>query len=90
MKLSDLHENFYADQDRDHIYGLIEEFLFERDHSMKLTRALDGMSDPALEKLKGLLYNEAMDSHSYSTDYGSEIDLSEESILRALQQMGAL
>lgn len=90
MKLSDLHENFYADQESQHLMDMIEDYLLSHNHKLKVHRAVDGLEEDQLEKLKGILYNAAQDSYDYATDTGGEINIPEEDIVQALQQMGAL
>ncbi len=90
MKLSDLCEGFNDDRFRQQMMDMIEDYLFSRNHKVKVHRAIDGMEDDQLEKLKGMLYNIAQDSYDYATDTGSQINIPEETIVQALERMGAL
>lgn len=90
MKLKEIREGFYNDQERQHLMDMIEDYLFSHNHKLKVHRAIDSMDEEQLEKLKSMLYNVAKDNYDYATDTGDEIYIPEETIVKALQQMGAL
>lgn len=88
MKLHD----FLNEMDRNTllIMDMVEDYLRTHNFKLKVARAIEGLEDDEMEKLKGILFKEAEDNYDYGTDTGPSISIDERSIVAALTKMGVL
>jgi len=88
MKLQDICE--MKGSVEEHIMDFLEDFLRTHNFKLKVARAIEGLEDDQMEKLKGMLFAEAEDNYDYATDTGPSVFVKEESVIKALQKMGVL